>query len=216
MSKSDRSLYADWKDIANSYYDKSLSLAILFILFSFLVSPKIEVKPYVAEIKLTEAIEIPPEIREPIKPPPQPIRQTIEISVTGDEPDNSDKVRIIDTIDPTTLDPREDNRPPDSIFGKTPEFVPYDEPPVPIRTINPEYPSFAKQQNIQGTVLLRVEVFKDGSVGEVRVHKSLMSGPRGLDQTAIDAVKQWQFRPAQMNGNPVAVWAIIPIEFILN
>ncbi len=61
--------YQDWKDVANSYYDKAFSLAILLILFAFLVSPNIEIKAYKAEVKTTEAIEIPPEIKEKIKPP---------------------------------------------------------------------------------------------------------------------------------------------------
>ena len=59
----------DWKNIADKYYDKAVSLAVLILLFAFIVSPKIEVKPFERTIKVTEAIDIPPEIKEKIKPP---------------------------------------------------------------------------------------------------------------------------------------------------
>ncbi|HOH46668.1 MAG TPA: energy transducer TonB [Candidatus Cloacimonadota bacterium] len=49
------------------------------------------------------------------------------------------------------------------------EFIPYDDPPVPIGTISPEYPDFAKRAGVQGTVVLEVEVYRDGQVGDIRV-----------------------------------------------
>ena len=63
----------DWKDIAESYYDKSVSLAILILLFAFIVSPKIEVKPYDRTINIIDAVDIPPEIKERIKPPEETV-----------------------------------------------------------------------------------------------------------------------------------------------
>ena len=46
----------DWEDVASSYYEKALSLAILLVLFAFLVSPKFEVKPFKRIIKVTDEI----------------------------------------------------------------------------------------------------------------------------------------------------------------
>ncbi len=200
--------YTDWKDVANSFYDKALSLAILLLLFSFLVSPKIEVKPYVAEIRVTEAIDIPPEIRERIQPPEELVRPPVEIIIDDDLTGDDDDLEIVETIDRTTLDPYEVVKPPPGL-GETPRFVAYDEPPRPIRTIQPEEPRFM----VSGTVVLEVEVLRDGSVGAVEISRSLMGGRGGPDEAAVAAVKQWEFSPAKSGGQPVAVWARIPIEF---
>lgn len=206
--------YSDWKDIANSYYDKSLSLAVLLLLFSFLVSPNIEVKPYVAEIRVTEAIEIPPEIRERIEPPQELIRPVVEIIIDDDLSGDDDELEIVETIAATTLDPYERVTPPPR-HGQTSRFVIYEEGPQPIRRVNPEYPSFARRAGLQGTVVLEVEVLRDGSVGAIEVLRSLSAGPGGLDEAAVNAMRQWEFTPAKSGGQPVAVWVRIPIDFRL-
>ena len=204
----------DWKDIADSYYDKAVSLAILFLLFAFIVSPKIEVKPFERKITITETIEIPPEIRERIKPPEETVRPVVEIVVEDDlEGDEDEDIEIIDTIEKTTLDPYEEVA--ESIIGRTSKFVVYEEAPFPIRKVPPVYPEFAKKSGIQGDVWLEVEVFTDGTVGAVEVKQSLMSGPNGLDEAAVKAVKQWEFSPAKSGGKPVACWVTFPVGFYL-
>ena len=201
--------FTDWKDVANSFYEKAVSLSILLMLFSFLVSPKIEVKPYEADIRVTEAIEIPPEIRERIEPPQELARPIVEIMVEDDLSGDDDDIEIIDTIRPTLIDyTAEVQRP--STLGDTPRFVDYDVPPQRITTVDPEYPSWARRANIQGSVVLNVEVLRDGTVGAVEVRQSLMEG---LDQEAVKAVRQWRFTPAQAAGQAVAVWVTFPIEF---
>ncbi len=206
--------FTDWKDVANSYYEKAISLAILLLLFSFLVSPKIEVRPYVAEIRVTEAIEIPPEIRERIEPPAELMRPPVEIIIDDDLMGDDDDLEIVETIDRTVLDPYEVVQRPPGI-GETPRFVIYEDPPIPVRKVEPDYPTFARRSNIQGQVILEVEVLRDGTVGAVNVLRSLMAGPGGLDESAVRAVKQWEFTPAKSGGQPVAVWARIPIDFTL-
>lgn len=206
----------DWKDIAWSYYDKSLSLSILVLLFSFLVSPKMDVKPYHREVKITQAIEIPPEIKEKIKPPEQAVKPQIQIMVEEDEISGDDEdIEIVETIASTSLDPFEEKEPP-SQFGSTSKFVVWEEAPVPIKQVPPVYPEFAKKSGIEGTVTLEVEVFKDGKVGAIDVLKSLMAGPGGLDEAAIKAVRQWEFQPAKSGGKPIACWIKLPITFSLN
>lgn len=200
--------YTDWKDVANSFYDKAFSLSILLLLFSFLVSPKIEVRPYIAEVRVTEAIEIPPEIRERIQPPEELMRPPVEIIIDDDLTGDDDDLEIIETIDRTTLDPYEVVKPPPGV-GETPRFVIYDEPPQPILRISPQRPRVM----VEGQVILEVEVLRDGSVGAVEVLRSLMAGPGGPDEAAIRAVRQWEFTPAKSGGQPVAVWARIPIDF---
>ncbi|MBN1326789.1 MAG: energy transducer TonB [Candidatus Cloacimonetes bacterium] len=206
----------DWKDIAQSYYEKSLSLAILILLFSFLVFPKLEIKPFRREIKASEVIELPPEIRERIKPPEDVVRPVIEIVIDEDfSADEDDDIEIVATIEKTVLDPYEEKEVPKN-FGTTSRFQVFEDPPVPIRQVKPVYSDFAKKSGIEGEVMLEVEVFADGSVGQINVIKSLMSGPGGLDEAAKAAVRKWEFSPAKSNGKPVSVWVVFPVGFSLN
>ncbi len=207
----------DWKDIASSYYDKAMSLAILLLLFSFMVSPKIEVKPYERKILEVTKLEEIPEIREEIKPPEQQVKPVIDIVIEDDLSDDDEDIEIIDTIEKTELDVYEEEIVTNSNeIGTTPKFVFYEDPPVPIKQIKPVYSDFAKRMNITGDVVLEVEVLIDGSVGAINVLHSLMPGPDGLDEAAVNAVKQWEFKPAQSGGKPVAVWVQFPVGFGLD
>jgi len=103
-----------------------------------------------------------------------------------------------------------DNRPSEH------EFIPYDDPPVIVGTLTPIYPEFARKAGIQGTVVLEVEVYKDGTVGEIRVKRSVQSGPGSLDEEAIAAIRRVKFQPGIAGGKPVDTLVIIPIEFKLH
>jgi len=65
-----------------------------------------------------------------------------------------------------------------------------------IRKVDPEYPSEAKARRVQGPVVLDVDVLADGAVGNVAV----VSGDPLLTQSAVDAVKQWRYRPQAPDG----------------
>jgi len=205
----------DWKDIAESYYDKSVSLAILILLFAFIVSPKVEVKPYERTINITEAIDIPPEIKERIKPPEETVKPVFEIVIEEDlDGEEDDDIEIIETIGVTSLDPYKEIQ--ENILGSTDKFAIYEDDPFPIKKAPLEYPVFAKNAGIEGEVILQVEVFTDGSVGAIDILKSLMSGPGGLDEAAVKSVKKWEFSPAKSGGKPVACWVTFPVGFYLN
>ncbi len=103
-----------------------------------------------------------------------------------------------------------------NLFGQTSKFVTYDEPPIPIKKFPPKYPKFAKNSGIEGSVLLEVEVFEDGSVGAVEIKKTSMGGENGLGQAAINSVKKWKFQPAKCKGKPVAVWTTFEVNFNLH
>jgi TonB family protein len=81
-----------------------------------------------------------------------------------------------------------------------------------IHKVEPPYAPAAKQARIEGTTVLSVVIDKEGVPHTVQVKKSLDAG---LDQNAIDAVKQWRFRPAWLNGQPVAVQATVEVKFRL-
>ena len=86
------------------------------------------------------------------------------------------------------------------------------DPPRPLQQVRPTYTEEARRQAIEGRVLLEIVVRKDGSVDNVRVLRSL---PAGLDQKAIEAVRQWRFSPAHRNGEPVDVVAQVNVDFTL-
>jgi len=80
-----------------------------------------------------------------------------------------------------------------------------------LRRVVPKYPEQAKQQHIQGPVVLNTLVGRDGSVQEVKV----ISGDPELVQAAVEAVKQWHFQPQRAQGNPVEFETRITVNFSL-
>jgi protein TonB len=86
------------------------------------------------------------------------------------------------------------------------------DPPTLVREVRPIYTDEARRQRIEGDVILDIVVRSDGSVGSIRVKRSLGGG---LDQRAIDAVRQWRFNPAKRHGAPVDVAVEVAVEFKL-
>ena len=86
-------------------------------------------------------------------------------------------------------------------------------PPRVLREVRPEYTSEAMRARIQGTVWLDVVVLPDGSVGDVKVSKSL-DNVFGLDSQAVAAARQWLFAPGTRLGEPVAV--LVTLELFFN
>lgn len=88
------------------------------------------------------------------------------------------------------------------------EYVYTDELPELITRVEPIPPANLRPED-EGTVQLSVHVLEDGSVGEIRVIKSI---PK-LDEAAITAAKQFRFKAARAKGAPVAVWVVVPVRF---
>jgi periplasmic protein TonB len=81
-----------------------------------------------------------------------------------------------------------------------------------IHKVPPEYTEQARRAGLEGTVVLTVVVDKEGRVTNIRVSHSL---GKGLDEKAIEAVRQWLFSPGRKDGRPVAVEASIEVIFNL-
>jgi periplasmic protein TonB len=81
-----------------------------------------------------------------------------------------------------------------------------------IRKIQPAYPPLARQARIQGSVLLQAEISKEGTIENLR----LISGHPMLAPAAIEAVKQWRYKPYILNGEPVEVETQITVNFTLS
>ncbi len=81
-----------------------------------------------------------------------------------------------------------------------------------IHDVTPQYPPEAGRARLEGTVLLMAVIGKDGTVKDVRVE----SGLPILAQAAIDAVRQWRYKPYMIDGEPVEVDSRITINFTLS
>jgi len=81
-----------------------------------------------------------------------------------------------------------------------------------VNRVQPQYPPLARQTRISGTVRLHAIISKDGSVQQLEV----LSGHPLLVQAALDAVRQWKYRPTTLNGEPVEVDTTIDVIFSLN
>jgi TonB family protein len=80
-----------------------------------------------------------------------------------------------------------------------------------LHRVEPEYPEDARQKKIQGPVVLDVHIGEDGAVQDVQV----VSGSPELAEASIDAVKQWRFKPARVNGQAVPMQTTITLNFKL-
>jgi len=80
-----------------------------------------------------------------------------------------------------------------------------------VHEVKPQYPPLARQARIQGTVVLQAVIGKDGTVQNLRV----VSGHPMLTRGAIEAVKQWRYKPYYLNGEPIEVDTQISVNFTL-
>ena len=77
--------------------------------------------------------------------------------------------------------------------------------------MNPVYPPDAKDAGVQGVVILDVLLGVDGKVEQTKILRSIPL----LDQAAIDAVRQWEFTPTLLNGEPKKVIMTVTVNFTL-
>jgi protein TonB len=80
-----------------------------------------------------------------------------------------------------------------------------------VKRVNPEYPSEARKGRIQGTVVMHAIISKAGDIATL----DLVSGDPMLTPAAIDAVKQWKYKPYLLNGKAVEVDTQIAVNFTL-
>ena len=110
-----------------------------------------------------------------------------------------------------------------SIISSTPVAVPEDCHPAAcacivgrvsgllLRKVQPNYPPLARQARIQGVVVLQAQISKDGAIENLQ----LISGHPMLAPAAIEAVKQWKYKPYLLNGEPVEVETQVQVNFTL-
>jgi protein TonB len=84
-------------------------------------------------------------------------------------------------------------------------------PPLKTKNVPPVYPALAASAKVQGVVIVEATIGVDGKVKDVKVIRSL----KLLDDAAVAAVKEWEFKPTVIDGHPVQVIMTIPINFSL-
>lgn len=94
-----------------------------------------------------------------------------------------------------------------------PDFVPFEQAPTPVKQVSPNYPDIARRAELEGSVIVKAWVDKEGKVKKAVV---LKSDAEVFNQPAVEAAMQWVFTPALQQKKPVAVWVAIPFKFRLN
>lgn len=84
--------------------------------------------------------------------------------------------------------------------------------PVKVHDVAPEYTELARAARLQGVVILQTAIDQEGNVVDVDVLKGLHMG---LTEAAVDAVKQWKFEPAKIDGKPIPVSYNVTVNFRL-
>jgi len=85
-------------------------------------------------------------------------------------------------------------------------------PPLKVRNVVPPYPEVARVAHVQGDVALDCTISSEGRVVDVKI----LSGPILLQAAAVDAVRQWLYRPTLLNGVPVPVVMTVTVHFALD
>jgi protein TonB len=158
------------------------------------------------------------------KPPPPKQQQemlkprALKVPIPDPTPDEPEPIRVVQETEQQIDVPVDD-----AVFG-IPEGPPPAEPEGPIlvggevqppeRTYSPQptYTEIARKARIQGVVIVQAIIDKEGNVTNVKVLKGL---PMGLEESAVEAIKQWKFKPATLHGKPVTVYYNLTVNFKL-
>ncbi|MFP5245985.1 MAG: energy transducer TonB, partial [Thermoanaerobaculia bacterium] len=84
--------------------------------------------------------------------------------------------------------------------------------PVIVTRVEPQYTEVARKARVKGIVIIEAVIDRQGNVTEARVLKPL---PMGLDTQALNAIRQWKFKPGTLNGQPVPVYYNLTVNFQL-
>ncbi len=168
-------------------------------------------------------------VKKYVPPPPKVERRQVvkkkftrKVPVPDPTPDEPEPIREPEPeIEPEPL-------PPDVEFMiGTPEPPPQSGPLLPgvagvtnpviilATKVKPEFPDLARAARIEGKVILQAIIKKDGTVGDVEVLSSNRTG-LGFEEAALEAVKEWRYKPALQGARPVDVFLTVVVEFTLS
>jgi len=199
----------------------AVALAVVLIQHYFEVPPITE-----APIQVTFARFAPP------PPPPPPPPAAAPVAKATPPPHLVEPTKVPEVVAPTPPPPVDvpqagDGGVPGGVEGGVPggvaDAVPQPTGPLPIggdvsapveiERVSPVYPPLARAAGSQGVVVLMAVIRRDGTVGDVKVVRGL---GMGLSEAAVEAVRQWRYKPALQNGVPVDVYMSVAVQFRLS
>ena len=183
-------------------------VGIGLIIVNFLLFPRVGNRLEFEDVDqvIIENIDIPQTQQiDNTQPPARP-----SIPVPSYDEDIADDLTLdeLDFDDFSNLD-----APPPPPSGPKVVFIPYDDPPVALSPIRPNYPELAQEAGIEGVVVVQAFIDKKGRVKETLILKGVPN--TGLDEAAMDAIRNTRFRPAKQRERSVGVWISIPVNFRL-
>jgi len=183
-------------------------IGILLITLNFLLYPRFVNTVDFEDVEqvIIENIDIPQ--TQQIDNTPPPARPSIP--VPSDDEDIADDLTLdeLDFDDFSNLD-----APPPPPSGPKVVFIPYDDPPIAMTPIRPKYPEIAQEAGIEGVVVVQAFIDEKGRVKETLILKGVPN--TGLDEAAMQAIRNTRFRPAKQRERAVGVWISIPVNFRL-
>jgi protein TonB len=194
-------------------YPKNLEIglvaALAFLVLAFYFTPSFgEGFELEKNVDITVEVEDIPQTKIDTAPPP-PARPSIPVA--SDDEDIPEDETLDDSI--FEFDSPQDLAPPPPPEEEE-EVVPFfkvSKKPEVIKKVQPEYPDLARRAGIEGKVVCKIVVGKDGLVKSATVIKSIPM----LDDAALAAVKQWVFSPGEQRDRKVQVNMTVPIDFRL-
>ena len=145
-----------------------------------------------------------PKVKPKPKPKPKPAETAVKpVETAKEEPVSAPPAASA----PQTLNHAAPAAPRNDTFVQADSYAAY------LNNPKPDYPLMARQRKWQGTVVLRVYVSADGRAQQVVLQTSC--GHEMLDESALDAVKEWRFVPAKRGDIAEASWVSVPIVFRL-
>ena len=200
----------------------SMGLAAVFHLVLFLI----HLPQVVHEAKAAEKPKVYVVQQVRFKPPTPQQQQEIlkprskKVPIPDPTPDEPEPIRVVEEVPQDNVDVPVDvlfdlpsGPPPEKIDDTVPMNVVGDvKAPEKINAPAPQYTEIARKARIQGVVIVQAIIDKEGNVTNVKVLKGL---PMGLEEAAVDAIKQWKFKPATLNGRPVTVYFNLTVNFKL-
>ncbi len=205
---------ADLKALYPKVMRHSTSLTLFLMVGLAILFPdmKIESKSTKRSIEEVKLIEIPMTVQKK-RPPPM---ERPKIPLPTEDEDVPDDVTIADTeldLDAPVVDiPRPMDKNDVEVEEEILEFWIVEQKPKLIQRVNPVYPEMARRAGLQGQVIVLFIVTREGRVAEPQVLK----GPEIFRTAALEAVRQFRFKPARQNGRAIAVRMTIPIRFRLH
>ncbi len=199
----------------------AIVIAVIFHLVLFIIQ-----LPKMAEGAIKKAdkpkVYVVQQIR--FKPPPPQKQQDLlkprarKVPIPDPTPDEPEPIRVVEEVQQDLDVPVDDAvigipQGPPPVEPEGPILVGGDvKPPERVYSPQPAYTEIARRARVQGVVIVQAIIDKQGNVTNVKVLKGL---PMGLEEAAVDAIKQWKFKPATLNGKPVTVYYNLTVNFKL-